>query len=825
GHARGTIDVSGTLDGFDIAKTGNYLPTDMPEHLRHWLSGALVGGTAHDMRVRLKGDLAQFPFRTATPGEKPKGEFSVSGRIENGALNYTPGVFGKDGKSPLWPLMEEINGTISFDRTHMEIHARSARSANVAVSDVKAVVPDLMHEAALAIDGTASGALQDLVRFVNDSPVSGWIGKFTEETKATGTAKLALKLQMPLSHLIDTKVQGELQFANNNIVLQNVIPQLSSATGRLDFNEKGFTVQNVKAMFLGGPVTVTGGTQRDGNIQVNANGTLTADGVKRNYGMPSTQRSTDRIAGSTRYSTVIRVRNKRPEIVVESNLQGVTLDFPAPLRKAANESLPLRFELNGLPSNDPNLARDELRVALGSAISARYERQKPIDGEWRVLRGGIGVNVPAPQPDSGVIANVNMRSLDLDAWRRAVATLGLGGAPAASDARKGANTLGIAQYIDPEVLAARATELIVGGKKLDNVVVGASHQRGVWQANIDSEQASGYVTWNQSQSGQGLGRVTARLASLIVPKSAASDVTDLLEGKNTTTELPAIDLVAENLELFSKKFGHTELLAYNTGSAAAREWRIGKLSVANPDGELRASGKWTSNNGDNLSTLNYTLNILDAGRLLDRFGFANVLKGGKGKMEGQLNWNGQPFAFDIPSLSGQVNLDLAAGQFLKVDPGAGKLIGVLSLQALPRRLSLDFRDVFSEGIAFDGITANASINQGVLKTDNFKMRGVTATVLMDGTTDIARETQNLHVVVIPEINAGAASVVYGLAVNPVIGVGTFLAQLFLRDPLMKAFTFELQVTGPWKDPVVTKLQRNRAPTPTSEAAADTGPRS
>jgi uncharacterized protein YhdP len=113
--------------------------------------------------------------------------------------------------------------------------------------------------------------------------------------------------------------------------------------------------------------------------------------------------------------------------------------------------------------------------------------------------------------------------------------------------------------------------------------------------------------------------------------------------------------------------------------------------------------------------------------------------------------------------------------------------------------------VFSEGLAFDGITANAAINHGIVKTDNLKMHGVAATVLMDGSADIANETANLHVVVIPEVNLGTAPLVYALAVNPVIGLGSFLAQLFLSAPVMKALTYHMQVTGPWKAPVVTKL--------------------
>jgi uncharacterized protein YhdP len=98
------------------------------------------------------------------------------------------------------------------------------------------------------------------------------------------------------------------------------------------------------------------------------------------------------------------------------------------------------------------------------------------------------------------------------------------------------------------------------------------------------------------------------------------------------------------------------------------------------------------------------------------------------------------------------------------------------------------------------------ITKGVVRTDNLKMHGVAATVLMDGTADIANESTNLHVVVIPEFNLGTGPLVYGLAVNPVIGIGSFLAQLFLRAPVMKALTYHMQVTGPWKSPTVTKLE-------------------
>lgn len=830
GNTLGIVDLSAKISEFDLRKIGDYLPVNTPKNLHDWLSGAFEGGVARDVALTIKGDVKEFPFIAKKPAHKPAGIFTVNGKIENGRLNYSPGDFAKDGKAPLWPLLEEISGEFSLNRTQLRISADSANTNGIALADVNAVIPDLLAEdSMLTLEGNAAGPLQAMLDYVNQSPVVDWIANFTEESKASGNAKLALKIALPLHEMKEAKVQGTLQFAGNAVTLQKENPPILQTQGELKFNENGFALSGIKGSFLGGAVAVNGGTQRDGTTVVKMDGSISVDGLRKSYPAPAMQRLFQRIGGSTRYAAAINIKNKQPEIIIESGMQGISLDFPAPLRKGAGEALPLKFELMGMPSNDALRMRDEIRLSLGTSIAARYAREKLTikDSSWKVMRGGIGVNVPAPQPDSGLIANVSLKSLDIDAWRSTVTAI-TGPATANEPPAGAVEDLGISQYFEPDVLAARTTELYVMGKKLDNVVVGASNQKGTWQANIDSEQASGYVTWTESASGRGLGRVTARLSSLIIPQSAADEVSKIFEEKSSSPrQIPGMDIVAENFQLFGKKLGQLEILVNHVSGSKGREWRISKLALINSDAAFRATGKWINQDSGVVTNLTYALDIDDAGRLLNRFGFANVLRGGKGKLDGDISWKGLPFAIDMPTLSGQLHLDMLAGQFLKVEPGAAKLLGVLSLQSLPRRLVLDFRDVFSAGFAFDGVVATAKISNGMLTTDNFKMRGVNAVVLMDGTVDIVQETQDLNVVVIPEINAGAASIVYGLAINPVVGLGSFLAQLFLRDPLMKAFTVEYQITGPWADPAINKIPRkvgaliNNRPLPDATAFQST----
>ena len=820
GKPSGMVDLSGTFSGFDLQQLPRYLPLQTPPHLVEWLGKALEAGMLQDGSVRLRGELSQFPFR-----DPSKGEFRVAARLENARLNYAPAQLGPDGRLPLWPQADLINGIIVFDRARLEVSAASARTLGLQLVDVKALVPDLWQpERMLEIDGGASGSLQEFLRYVGATPVAGWTGHFTDPTHGSGNARLALKLQMPLAHMRDTRAQGALQLLGNDVALFPELPPLQAAIGKVEFTERGFNLSGVGASFLGGPLALTGGSVPGSGILIRMAGTVSADGIRKTYPAPAVAPVTSRFNGSARFTGAITVKDGQTSVALDSTLAGMGLEFPAPLNKAAADALPLHFTLVGQPpaaappagsSVENATAREEIRLTLGTAVGARYLRQRTGKEGWKVVSGGIGVNVPAPEQEEGLMVNANMRTLNVDQWLNigkrvaaassapVVAGVGLQAEPAG---------LSLAQYVVPDVVAARATELIIGERKLDGVVVGASHQNQAWQASIDSRQISGHVSWDEGPAGQGLGKVTARLASLIIPESAAADVKDLLEGgKSPVASIPALDIVAERFELFNKQLGKLELQASNAQAGAGREWRINRLLLANPDGTLKSTGKWSSRDGVSSTSLNFVLDIDDAGKLLDRFGFPETLRRGKGRLSGDIAWNGLPYSLDIPSLSGKIDMSVASGQFLKQDPGAAKLLGVLSLQMLPRILKLDFHDVFSEGLAFDGITASAVITKGLVRTDNLRMHGVAATVLMDGTADIANETTNLHVVVIPEFNLGTGPLVYALAVNPVIGLGSFLAQLFLRAPMMRALTYQMQVTGPWKTPVITKLAGKGAP--------------
>jgi uncharacterized protein YhdP len=265
-------------------------------------------------------------------------------------------------------------------------------------------------------------------------------------------------------------------------------------------------------------------------------------------------------------------------------------------------------------------------------------------------------------------------------------------------------------------------------------------------------------------------------------------------------ELPVVDLVVDRLSLKGRALGKLELLAQQQNQM----YLLDHMRLINADGVLAVDGQWNMSEDAPQTQVNVKLDIGNAGNILNRSGFPNSVKNGSGKMDGSFTWPGTPAMFSKARLNGKLSMDTGKGQFLQIDPGIGKLLSILSLQALPKRITLDFEDVFSKGFEFDKISGTADIKQGVIFTDNLKLEGSSAKVAMAGQMDLNNETQNLRVRIVPTVGNSVA-LISALVATPVVGAGVYLAGKILNDPLGQMVSFEYNVTGSWVDPKVEKI--------------------
>lgn len=841
GRFPGLLDVQGSLSRADGTRVYRYLPLGLHKPVRDYVRDGVVAGTASNVKFKVKGNLHDFPFATSK-----QGDFRISADVHNATYAYVPAFLLPQG-SVQWPALTQLSGELVIDHAVLQVrgaHSTVAGAAGLRIGKIDGVVDSLYAGATVSVTADAQGPLSEMLGVVvNGSPLGALMGKALEHANAAGAADYRFKLAFPIAAVDKATVRGSVTLAGNDLQVTPDTPRLTRARGVINFSETGFSVQGAQARSLGGDVKIDGGLTTQSNTPANATakptappvlrmqGTATGEGLRQARELGFAARLAQYANGSAAYTATLGLRGRVPELSVSSNLAGMALTLPAPFAKAADTPLPLRLDiaaLRGAGSDSGAHALDQLQLEVGKLLAISYVRD--ISGaEARVVRGAIAVGLApdesAPLPTEGVVANVNLGSVDVDAWsevlsRATGADLSVPGQTASADQ--------VSTGYLPTSLAVRARELTVGGRKLNNVVIGGGRDGTLWRANLDASEVNGYVEYRQPSGSVG-GRLYGRLARLVIAQSAAQDVESVLDEQPAS--IPALDIVVEDLELRGKKLGRIEIDAVNLGTSASaatrdmpREWRLNRFNITTPEAVLTASGNWTniapqagpvvgrSIKERRRTAMNFKLDIKDSGELLNRFGMKGVVRKGQGKVEGQVAWLGSPITLDYPSMSGNFNINVETGQFLKTDPGIAKLLGVLSLQSLPRRLALDFRDVFSEGFAFDFLRGDVVITQGIARTNNLQMKGVNAAVLMEGQADIAKETQNIKVVVVPEINAGSASLLASY-INPVIGLSTFLAQLILRKPLIEAATYELLVDGTWLDPRVTKVEHKPAAVP------------
>ena len=837
----GILDLQGTFTRAEGTRVYRYLPMTILPAARQYVREAVVQGKANQGSFKIKGDLHDMPFADPT-----KGEFRIAAQIAGATFDYVPRSQIVSG-SLSWPAITQINGELVFDRQSMAIRAATARIAGASglvLSRVEASIADLMQKQQVLISAEARGNADEVVALVNTTPLLEISNKTLAQASINGQTDLKIRMLLPIGDLVNSRVQGTVTLPGNDLRFTPESPMLLQAKGQILFDEKGFGLRDASARAFGGEVRIEGG-RRPANNSANSNnseasvalkvqGTFTAEGLRQAKELGYISRVAGLASGSAGYTASLNFRRGVPEISVSSNLQGLALNLPPPLVKTADTLLPMRYDHFLIRDSllEGRKLQDQISLELGALASINYLRDVSTDTP-RILRGRIGVGLSAGEAiaandEPGVAANINFAQVNVDAWEKF-----LSGAAGANKSVATAQAAGLSNetlaYL-PTTLAVRARELTAQGRTLHDVVVGASREELTWRANLQARELNGYVEYRQP-SANNSGRLHARLARLSLASATASDIEATLEQQPSS--IPALDIMVEDFELRGTRIGRLELEALNRESAGVREWRLSKLNVSVPEAQFSATGNWAQigasqsivRNERRRTALNFKLDIANTGELLKRFGQDKVIARGKGLMQGQIAWLGAPWALDYPSMTGGFNVNVESGQFLKADPGIAKLLGVLSLQSLPRRLSLDFRDVFTEGFSFDFIRGDVKIDQGLAFTNNLQMKGVNAAVLMEGSANIARETQDLKVVVVPELNAGTASLV-AAAINPAIGLGTFLAQLILRRPLIEAATQEFHVTGAWAEPQMVRVKRNSIALATQPAnAASSAPAS
>lgn len=776
-NSPGKMDLTVHLTRASVAHTSKYIPLiALGADAQKWIKQSLLDGQSSDFNLRIKGDMNDFPFVN-----NKKGVFKIQARAKGVALEYVPG----------WPRINNANAELLIQGKELKVNASSAMTMGVSLKNVVVSIPDVLSkDLTLNIRGEAESENARALEYVNSSPVRGYIDGFTDDIVAKGSGKLNLKLDIPLSSSQSVKVAGSYHFMDSDIDFGESLPTLRKTNGDLVFTEAAVSSKNIVTQILGGPARLSIESGEDGAMNVKLGGKANFTVLRELNPLPLL----NKLSGEPAWNIEIGVHHKLRKISLTSSLQGLQSDLPAPLDKHADESIPVHLEIKDLDRE-----RESLNLQYGSLLNANILRKKNEEGEWNIERGIVNFgNVSQKADRDGLWVIGTLPLVSLEGWGVFAGIGELSGVA-------GGDTV-------PQISLAGADlsiqKLTGYGNAVNDLHVKASSRNDILMAHLAASELTGEVSWRAGvkQSGYN-GRLMARLKNLDLGQTNGDNGKESQPEKNsqpkvnTVVELPVIDVTIDKLSLKGRQLGKLELL----GQQYEQGYLLDHLRLTSPDGVVSADGQWRMSEDAPQTQVNLKLEMSNAGNMLARAGYPNSVKNGSGKIEGTFAWPGAPGMFSKANLNGKLKLDTGKGQFLQIDPGVGKLLSILSLQALPKHMTLDFEDVFSKGFEFDKISGSANIKQGVIITDNLKLEGSAAKVSMTGQMNLNNESQNLRVRIVPAVGNSAALITLATVANPVVGAGVFIAGKILNDPLGQLLAFEYDISGSWLDPKVEKV--------------------
>ena len=758
----GAADLKGRLTRARAQAVAKYFPIRF-ERTRDWLERAIQSGTSARATFEVKGDLYEFPF-----GGDSRGHFLFEGDVAGGKLKYHPD----------WPSVDNIAGTLRFENRRLEIRAREATIFASKSSGVVAEVDDLRGKPpVLTVTGDIDASGVDTVRFLRESPLVKGPGAFTRAVSIEGPGKLHLQLIYPLFGGEGIRVAGEYAFSGATANAGKSL-EMRELRGKLSFTQRGVTAPQITGTFFGKPATLTMATAADGVITTQIEGSVDAPSLATH--IPAAL--APKLEGTASWKARLTSPRGAPsELLVTSDLKGIASQLPSPFAKAAEEATAFTFTMSRLGAET-----EASTVAMGD-IHGRFLRGA--DDKWSAaLKFGAAVDQEPVR--EGIWLYGDLAALDVDAWRSLFA------APREEGAQPAAAAVELRGF---DIKVTKAHYL---GRDFNNARVALAREGQHWKGRLEGPNVAGDVDW----SFEGKGRLVARFERMLLAEGALSTGDS---PKSQPADLPALDIQAKHFEFKGRWLGELDLKAENAGD----EWRIEKLDISNPHSKFTSNGGWRRTGTGSLTTLNVKLEASDLNALFAQFGYGDYLRRGTGALEGTLVWPGYPYEFVVGNLAGTFTVSAAKGQFSKIQPGAGKILGLISLQALPRRATFDFSDVFSEGFAFERIHGDVKIARGVMITNNFEISGTAAFVSLAGELSMPQETQSLTMRVVPEIGEGVA-LAAAVVGTPVLGLSTLLVSKLLNNPFGKVVAYEYLITGSWDNPQVV---RTSAPPPKTAA--------
>ncbi len=726
----------------------------MSPKLVAWLDSAIVAGKVSEGSFLFYGPLARghFPFNKTHDGH-----FEITFNADDLEFAYQ-----KD-----WPSLSKTSANIRFHNNDLHIHAQHGQIFDSQIHKTTAHIASLKPLAPLQIKGIVSGSVTDFFRLLQETPLKKTFAAHIKDLEIKGNATSQIKIELPLPAKKSTPPSFDIGInfkPGTTLTVLSQKLQLHKLKGQLKVNNQGLFAENIKAQVWQSSITLNVKPLK-GFTSISAQGNIDARGLLQQY----PQLAALGLKGSSDFDLSLQIPANRngntseTQLHIASGLRGMAVNLPSPVGKPAEKEMPLKFDML--------LAEDNHTTTI------KY-------GDI------LGITFKENGQSSELLAKIS--ELYTRDWIRHFT----------NQPPRDIKTL------SPTHIRLEAEKLISPPLFASGLVLDMQQASDRWQGSISSDNIAGTVSFSKELYKNpfilDLDRLYLKTGNSRTELSTSTNTENL-----SPKAFPALHLSSDDLRLNLAELGQLELQTAKQGHAQT----IDTLEIHGKLIDLSAHGSWEYSTGTGTTWLKGILTTDDTGKLLQKAWGTDFLSGSKTYLSFDFNWPGAAFQPNIEKLQGEAQLDMSPGRFLNFKPGLARVLGLINFDTLTRRLKLDFKDVYQQGMAFDTIMGNFQFDAGLMYTNNFEISAPSVSILISGSIDLVNETYDQILSVSPRLDA-TLPVAGAIAGGPAAGLVVLLAQQAFSEKLQKIQRITYDISGSWENPTLTRL------TPDTEEESD-----
>ncbi len=740
-------DIEISFENVAITRWQAYFPEKLlSAEFKEWSKDAFLDGVIEYGEIKLEGDIAGFPYETRA--EKLLGSFDMALKMKGVVLHY----------SDNWPDLINVTGSITGQGNNLVIKSQEGLVAGFSFDNFEAKINGLINgKAVLTVEGSLLGKSQQAINFVQSSPLKQRFASVVDGVSARGESNINLNVTVPLSGTDETQFMGDINFIGSDLYHKDMLALgLTQLNGMIRFDNKGMISKNIKGQFLNQSVDINIFPKGDGTV-------MTAEGALVSSSLPKS--FPNFITGQFPYllEVIILERNIGDfyvDATVVSNLEGAEVALPGSFYKKPEQSKKVKITFKQT-NNNPS-------------ININYDDTAAIKFESSINR----------QLFDNSKLNLVMSEFDAEMWLIWF------------DKYRVDDTA----EIQVDGLSLETEKLIGYGQQFSNIKIEAVKERNSWLVSLAGQSLEGELFIPEVITKKDLLKVDLEKLKLVLPKRINGDV----EVDEQYSLWPSMSINIDELTVDNIALGNLKLISHED----IDKWVIDSAKITSEFYSLDVSeGIWHQSTSGAKTELALRIDSHDFTSLIEKFGFEPRVEAEKLKLLTSLSWKGGPMAISEEGAKGSISFKLEKGKLKDIEPGpAGRAFGLLSIATIQRRLSLDFNELFAQGLSYRTIKASFDIDGGLATTKDFSLKGGSAEILIEGTVDLVNQQYNQKVKVRPNVSS-TLPLAGAVAAGPIgLGVGTAIlladkiaGRLFDKD-IVNMISYDYLLTGSWKEP-------------------------